>query len=68
MASLFIAPWAIAADFKKVDALVEPLLDSDAVVGCVVGIVDGGKKEVRGYGSIHHGKADKPNGDTIYEI
>jgi serine-type D-Ala-D-Ala carboxypeptidase/endopeptidase len=37
-------------------------------VGCVVGIIDGDRKEFRGYGSIHHGKADKPNGDTIYEI
>jgi serine-type D-Ala-D-Ala carboxypeptidase/endopeptidase len=68
LASLFIASWAIAADFRKVDKLVEPLVESDAIVGCVVGIVDGGRKEVRGYGSIHHGKADKPNGDTIYEI
>ncbi len=68
MAFLFIAPSASAADFKKVDKLVQPLLDADAIVGCVVGIVDGEKQEVRGYGSIHHGKADKPNGDTIYEI
>src|SRR3954452_17951527 len=66
--SLLIASPAIAADFKKVDKLVEPLIDSDAIVGCVVGIVDGGKKVVHGYGSIHRGKADKPNGDTIYEI
>jgi CubicO group peptidase (beta-lactamase class C family) len=68
LAALFIVSPAAAADFKKVDKLVEPLLDSDAIVGCVVGIVDGGKKEVRGYGSIYHGKSDKPNGDTIYEI
>src|SRR5256885_6842838 len=68
LVTLFIAPPAAAADFKKVDKLVEPLLDSDAIVGCVVGIVDGDKREVRGYGSIHHGKANNPNGDTIYEI
>jgi CubicO group peptidase (beta-lactamase class C family) len=57
-----------AADFKKVDKLVQPLLEADVIVGCVVGIVDGNDKQVRGYGSIHHGKGDKPNGDTIYEI
>src|SRR5262252_9002060 len=57
-----------AADFKQVDKLVQPLIDGDVMVGCVVGIVDGDKHEVRGYGSIHHGQGDKPNGDTIYEI
>jgi CubicO group peptidase (beta-lactamase class C family) len=66
--SLVMASAVTAADFKKVDKLVQPLLDSDAIVGCVVGIIDGDKKDVRGYGSIHRGKADKPNGDTIYEI
>src|SRR5215212_7158987 len=65
---LFLAQASTAADFKKVDKLVEPLLESDAIVGCVVGIVDGDKKDARGYGSIHRGKEDKPNGDTIYEI
>jgi serine-type D-Ala-D-Ala carboxypeptidase/endopeptidase len=68
LATLLIASSAAAADFNKIDKLVQPLLDSDAIVGCVVGIIDGDKKEVRGYGSIHHGKSDKPNGDTIYEI
>jgi D-alanyl-D-alanine-carboxypeptidase/D-alanyl-D-alanine-endopeptidase len=68
MAFLFIASPVGAADFKKVDKLVQPLLDSDSIVGCVVGIIDGDKKEIRGYGSVHRGKADKPNGDAIYEI
>jgi D-alanyl-D-alanine-carboxypeptidase/D-alanyl-D-alanine-endopeptidase len=68
LASLFIASSATAADFTNVDKLVQPLLDSDTIVGCVVGIIDGDKKEIRGYGTIHHGKDDKPNGDTIYEI
>ncbi len=68
LAMLLISSSATAADFIKVDKLVEPLLDSDTIVGCVVGIVDGDKKEVCGYGSMHRGKGDKPNGDTIYEI
>src|SRR4051812_37618406 len=68
LATLLIASSALAADFKKIDKLVQPLLDSDAIAGCVVGIMDGQSKEIHGYGSIHHGKSDKPNGDTIYEI
>jgi CubicO group peptidase (beta-lactamase class C family) len=68
LVSLLVASTAAAIDFEKVDKLVQPLLDGDAIVGCVVGIVNGDKHEVRGYGSIHHGQGDKPNGDTIYEI
>lgn len=57
-----------AADFTKVDKLVQPLVDSESIVGCVVGVVDGDKHQVRGYGSTHLGEGDTPNGDTIYEI
>ena len=59
---------APAVDFAKIGKLVEPLIEADAMVGCVVGIIDGDKQEVRGYGSIHRGMNDKPTGDTIYEI
>ena len=59
---------APAVDFAKIGKLVEPLIEADGMVGCVVGIIDGDKQEVRGYGSIHRGMNDKPTGDTIYEI
>jgi len=65
---LLIASLVAAADFSKVDKLVQPLLDTDAFVGCVIGIVDSDKTEVHGFGNIQHGKGDKPSGDTIYEI
>jgi CubicO group peptidase (beta-lactamase class C family) len=38
------------------------------MVGCAVGVLDNGKTEVHGYGEVHHGSADTPNGNTIYEI
>jgi CubicO group peptidase (beta-lactamase class C family) len=65
---MLLASSVSAADFDKVGKLVQPLIDGEAMVGCVVGIVEGDKQEVRGYGSIHRGKGDEPNGDTIYEI
>lgn len=68
VATMFLTSAGSAADFEKVDKLVQPLLDGDAIVGCVVGIVERGGQAVRGYGSIHRGQSDKPNGDTIYEI
>ena len=46
----------------------KPLIESKSIVGCVVGVIDDGKQEVLGYGEIHHGAGDKPDGDTIYEI
>ena len=52
----------------QVDRLVQPLLDSKTIVGCVVGVIDNGWQEVHGYGEIHKGAGDKPNGDTEYEI
>jgi serine-type D-Ala-D-Ala carboxypeptidase/endopeptidase len=53
---------------EEVERLVQPLLDAKAMVGCVVGVVDNGQTELYGYGEIHLGAGDKPNGDTVYEI
>ena len=59
----------VFADHKnQVDKLVNPLIESKSVVGCVVGVFDNGKSEVHGYGEVHRGTGDAPNGDTIYEI
>src|SRR3954453_4186686 len=55
-------------DAKIVEGLVDPLLKADAIVGCVVGVFDGGSTQIHGYGEIHRGAGDKPTGDTIYEI
>lgn len=53
---------------QRVDRLVQPYLDNDAFVGMTVGILQGGKQEVFGYGRISLGDERVPNGDTIYEI
>ena len=53
---------------RQVDRLAKPLVDGKAMVGCVVGVLDQGKQEVYGYGEIHRGAGDKPDGDTVYEI
>src|SRR4051812_1189631 len=55
-------------DSKIVEGLVNPLLKADAIVGCVVGVFDQDSTQIRGYGEVHRGAADKPTGGTIYEI
>ena len=52
----------------EVKRLVETLVESGTIVGCVVGITDNGEQEIHGFGEIHRGAGDKPNGDTVYEI
>ena len=52
----------------KVDSLCQPLVDADVAVGFVVGVVDGEKELVRGYGKLAHTAKDTPTGDTLYEI
>src|SRR4051812_19644476 len=76
--SFFLATFALMAALinsaackdnrEIVEQSVDPLLKSDAIVGCVVGIFDHDKTDVRGYGEIHRGAGDKPTGNTIYEI
>jgi serine-type D-Ala-D-Ala carboxypeptidase/endopeptidase len=57
-----------AGDSIVVDLLVEPAITNKAIVGCVIGIVDNGQREVHSYGEVHRGASDKPDGNTIYEI
>ena len=59
---------AFADHSQDVEQLVKPLLDSKSIVGCMVGILNDGQQEVYGFGEIHRGAGDKPNGDTVYEI
>jgi serine-type D-Ala-D-Ala carboxypeptidase/endopeptidase len=53
---------------QLVDVQIRPLVDSDSIVGCVVGIYDNGRQEVYAYGEVKRGSGEKPSGDTIYEI
>ena len=37
-------------------------------IGLVVGLIDGENSNIHGYGSIHDGTSDPPDGRTLYEI
>src|SRR6476620_5732000 len=64
----FVSSAICKEDQKIVERFVDPLLKAEAIVGCVVGIVDDDRTDVRCYGEVHRGTGDKPTGDTIFEI
>jgi serine-type D-Ala-D-Ala carboxypeptidase/endopeptidase len=68
VALLLVCSRVFADHSQEVDRLVKPLVESKSIVGCVIGVVDGDKQEVFGYGEIHRGAGDKPDGNTVYEI
>lgn len=59
---------AAADHTAQIQRLIQPLIDSKAFVGCVVGISENGKQEIHAFGEVHNGAHDKPDGDTVYEI
>jgi len=61
-------PLKAADRAKQVEAIVQPLVDADAIVGCVVGIVDHGRTEIYSFGETKRGSGERPDGDTLYEI
>jgi serine-type D-Ala-D-Ala carboxypeptidase/endopeptidase len=50
----------------RIAAHVKPLIDAELVGSVVVGIIDGGKREIYGFGSGPGGKP--PNGATLFEL
>ncbi|MFO0789144.1 MAG: serine hydrolase [Pirellulales bacterium] len=66
--AVLVAISARADHREQIERLVQPLVESESFVGCVVGVLDDGKQELHAYGEVHKGAGDKPNGDTIYEI
>jgi CubicO group peptidase (beta-lactamase class C family) len=58
--------WADHA--AEIARLVQPLVEGKAIVGCVVGVIDGDAREVHGYGETAVGSGQKPDGRTVYEI
>lgn len=52
----------------KIDALVAPLLDNQAIVGLVVGIRRGDEELFLPYGKIEVGQEAPPTPETVYEI
>ncbi|MHC4959618.1 MAG: serine hydrolase [Planctomycetota bacterium] len=67
---LLLAPAAAQDIQSRVDKLAAQFLDAKAFVGVAIGIVPGPGKDplVLGYGRIRPDKAEKPDGDTVYEI
>ena len=52
---------------SKIESLANPYVQSDTVVGLSIGVIKDGKVTEVHLGSTD-GKADKPDGDTVYEI
>ncbi|WP_186767538.1 serine hydrolase [Blastopirellula retiformator] len=61
---------ASAADLegKRIDALAQPYLESETVVGMSIGVIQGDQTIVRGYGQLAADDPRKPDEKTIYEI
>ena len=65
----FVSCLAALADHRdQIDALVRPLIEAESLVGCVVGVLEDGRKDVYSYGRIRRDNDERPDGRTIYEI
>lgn len=53
---------------EQMDRLAQPYVDSETVVGMSIGVLQGDKSLVRGYGELATDDPRKPDGKTIYEI
>lgn len=68
LCTLAVGPTCYADHKAEIDRLVQPLVEGKAIVGCVVGVIDGDQREVHGYGEVARGGGKAPDGDTVYEI
>jgi serine-type D-Ala-D-Ala carboxypeptidase/endopeptidase len=59
---------AFADQAGDIEKLAAPLIESQSMVGCVVGVLENGQTKIYSFGEVNRGKGDKPNGDTLYEI
>ena len=50
------------------DEFCRPLVDSEVALGLVVGVIDGDRREVRGYGRARYELDGAPDADTLFEI
>jgi serine-type D-Ala-D-Ala carboxypeptidase/endopeptidase len=53
---------------RKVDRLAQPVIDHQALVGFVVGVIDNGQSYVFGYGKLSQDQSQSPDGNTVFEI
>ncbi len=52
----------------KVNAFMQPLIDGEVVFSLAIGLIDGDKTYILGYGSVSASHPGKPDGNTLYEI
>ncbi len=50
------------------DAFCKPLVEAEVATGLVVGVIDGDRTEIRGYGKARFDGAGAPDADTLFEI
>lgn len=68
-AAMLLAMVAPAADRKAAtDSLVQPLVDTGAVPGVVVAVLEDGKTQVFGYGKMTDAASRVPDAATLFEI
>lgn len=53
---------------ERVDAFCKPLIEAEVVVGLVIGVIDGDREVVRGYGELAPGSKTTPGPSNLYEI
>lgn len=64
-----VAPLAVADPLdEQVAALAQPVIDSGAAVGLVVGWINADGRGVAGFGRARDDRDDVPDGDTLFEI
>ena len=66
--AIFVCAPCRADHKEQIEKLVRPVVEAEAIVGCVVGVIDGGAKEVYGFGEVARGGERTPDGSTVYEI
>src|SRR5580700_7642711 len=68
-AALLLVHVALAADRKAaIDPLVQPAIDTKAAPGIVVGVLEGGKTQVFGYGKASDADSRVLDAATVFEI
>lgn len=62
------SPDPVGPHAAAVAAQVQPYIDAEIVSGIVVGLVDGNRVEIYGFGKRADDQPDRPDGHTVFEI
>src|SRR4051794_18919964 len=63
-----IVPEAWSATRGQIDAVASPAVEDGGCAGLVVGVIDANGRRVVGYGRVRDDRADRPDGQTVFEI